>query len=234
MRWRPFFGKLERPVDPCVHDLAIRWSLPHAGPPRRLQRELRVELRRGTRQRDRLLERGTERIAVEPERVRATDLKPELSPFARLGFERDGAVQQRNCVVDFVPSDSELRRPLRPGDGLCAKTVDLLILSGPGEVYVFRTDGFGVVVGQQSSVIVAPWPGMLDPRGEGGMQLCPLRLRDAVVGNLTCERMLDRVLALARNRRAGAPAHEVAFGENVEVRHAADELVDRPRPEHAP
>src|SRR5439155_26876910 len=94
--------------------------------------------------------------------------------------------------------------------------------------------GFGVVMSQQSSVIVAPLPGMLDPRGEGSVQLCSLRLRDAVVGNLTCERVLDCVLALARNRRAGAPANEVAFRENVEVRHAADELVDRPRPEHAP
>src|SRR5438552_254496 len=71
---RVFVGKLERTIDPLVDDLPIRWSLPHAGPARRLQRKLRIELRRGTGELYRLLDRRPERLAVESERVGATDL----------------------------------------------------------------------------------------------------------------------------------------------------------------
>ena len=71
---RVFFGKLERTIDPLIDDFPIRWSLPHAGPARRLQREFRIKLCRGTSELYCLLDRRPERLPVELERVRATDL----------------------------------------------------------------------------------------------------------------------------------------------------------------
>ena len=106
-------------------------------------------------------------------------------------------------------------------------------MPGPGEVGVLRTNRLGVVVRKQSSVLVASESGFLEPRGEGSVQLCPPRLGDALVDHLARERVLDRVLALAGKRGAGATADEVALGEQLEVGHTADELVDRARPEDA-
>ena len=79
---RVLLGKLECTIDPFVDDLPIRWSLPHAGPACRLEREFRVEIRGGTGELDCLLDRGTERLAVESECVRPTDLQPELGLLA--------------------------------------------------------------------------------------------------------------------------------------------------------
>src|SRR5256885_3737224 len=87
---------------------------------------------------------------------------------------------------------------------------------------------------EQRRMLVASLAAALEPAGETGVQLRPLRLRQAAVGDLTRERVLDRILTLARQRRAGAPADEVALGKQLEVGHAADELIDRPGPEDAP
>src|SRR5436309_3670277 len=94
MRWRAFFGKLDRTIDPFVDDLPIGWSLPHAGPARCLQRKLRIELRRGTEEVYCLFDCRTEGLAVESERVRASDLYPKISLFLRVGFEGGSSVQQ--------------------------------------------------------------------------------------------------------------------------------------------
>ena len=101
---RVFFGKLERTIDPLVDDLPIRWSLPHAGPARRLQRKFRIELRRRTGELYSLLDRRTERLAVEPECVRTTDLYPKLGLLAGVGFEGDRSVQQCDSIFDLIAS----------------------------------------------------------------------------------------------------------------------------------
>ena len=82
-------------------------------------------------------------------------------------------------------------------------------------------------------MLVASLAAALKPTGKTGVQLRPLRLRQAAVGDLTRQRVLYRILTLARQRRAGAPADEVALGKQLEVGHAADELIDRAGPEHA-
>ena len=108
-----------------------------------------------------------------------------------------------------------------------------MLVSAPGEVDVFGPHRLGVVVREQRRMLVAPLAA-LEPAGETCVQLRPLRLRQAAVGDLPSERVLDRILALARQRRPGAPADEVTLGEQLEVGHAADELVDRTRPENTP
>src|SRR5439155_240992 len=92
----------------------------------------------------------------------------------------------------------------------------------------------GVVMREQRRMLVASLAAALEPAGETRVQLCPLRLRQAAVGDLARERVLDRILTLARQRRAGAPADEVALGKQLEVGHAADELIDQTGPEHTP
>src|SRR5437016_7162973 len=87
---------------------------------------------------------------------------------------------------------------------------------------------------EQRRMLVASLAAALEPAGETRVQLCPLRLRQAAVGDLARERVLDRILTLARQQRAGAPADEVALGKQLEVGHAADELIDRAGPEDAP
>src|SRR5436309_6672217 len=83
-------------------------------------------------------------------------------------------------------------------------------------------------------MLVAPLAAALEPAGETRVQLSPFRLRQAAVRDLARQCVLDRILTLARQRRSGAPANEVAIGEQFEVGHAADELIPRACPEDAP
>ena len=56
--------------------------------------------------------------------------------------------------------------------------------------------------------------------------------RQAGVGDVARQRVLDRILAVTRNRGAGATADEVALLEHLQIRFSLlNELVDRPRPE---
>jgi hypothetical protein len=120
MRWRAFIGKLDRTIDPLVDDLPIGWSLPHAGPARCLQRKLRVELPRGADKVYCLLDRLTERLAVESECVRASYLYPKLGLLPSVGFEGGSSVQQRDSIFDLISSDRKRRCAFRPFDGLRA------------------------------------------------------------------------------------------------------------------
>src|SRR5437763_14538588 len=66
------------------------------------------------------------------------------------------------------------------------------------------------------------------------MEVCATRLREALVGDLARQRVLERVLGLALERRARAPADEVAIFEDAEIRSSVlEQLVDRPGPEDA-
>ena len=84
-------------------------------------------------------------------------------------------------------------------------------------------------------MLVVPLDAALEPLGEGCVELRSFRLRQARVGDLARERMLDRVLSLARDRGTDTTANEVAVFEQAEVgTPATDQLVDRTRPEDAP
>src|SRR5919201_4217943 len=120
MGWGAFFGKLDRTIDPLVDDHSIGWSLPHAGPPRCLQRKLRVEVPRRTHEVYCLLDRRTEGLAIESERVCATDLYPEFGLFLSVGFEGGSSVQQCDSVFDLIASDRKRCRALRQFDSLRA------------------------------------------------------------------------------------------------------------------
>src|SRR6185437_8682432 len=74
----------------------------------------------------------------------------------------------------------------------------------------------------------------LQPGGEAGVQGRTLRLQQALVGDFARERVLDRVLLLARDVGAGTPADEVTLLEQREVRRLAPEqLADWTGPEGA-
>src|SRR5919204_173481 len=83
-------------------------------------------------------------------------------------------------------------------------------------------------------MLIASLAAAPEPAGKARVQLRPLCLRQAAVRDLARERVLDRILTLARQRRAGAPPDEVSLGEQLEVGHPADELIDRAGPEDAP
>ena len=75
----------------------------------------------------------------------------------------------------------------------------------------------------------------LEPLGEGRVELRSLGRRQGRVGDVTRERMLDRILAFAGYRRPDPAPDEIALLEQAEVGAAAvDQLVDRPGPEDAP
>src|SRR5207253_11044036 len=115
----------------------------------------------------------------------------------------------------------------------CAQHRNLVLPPGPGEVDVFAAHRLRVVVGKERRMLVVALAAPLEPARERGVQLRPPCLRQARVGHLPRERVLDRVLALAAQRGAGAAPDEVALGEQAKVRRTADELVDWPCPEDA-
>ena len=131
---RARFGKCECAFDPVVDDLTVRWPLPHAAAPRRLQRKLAVELRRRTAELDRVLHGRPKRFAVEPERVGAADLLPEPRPAGRVRLERNRPLQKRETLCDLVPA----RRPVPPpaaasgGRALAASPTRRLRQATPG------------------------------------------------------------------------------------------------------
>src|SRR5439155_10990588 len=128
------FRELQRAVDPPVDQLSIRQPLPHPRPARRLERELRIQLPGGTAELDRLLHGRAERFAVEPERVRMSDLLPELDLLLRIGFELNDAVKQREALVDLVAADGEVCRSSRPLGGALTESFHLLVSAGPGKI----------------------------------------------------------------------------------------------------
>ena len=163
------------------------------------------------------------------------DLLPDLAP-ARTGSSRarppDGA---EPAPPDLVAAHGQgrgaaqpRRRPARRGGRA------RVVLGPPGEVDVLRPHRLGVVVGQERRVLVAPVPRQLEPRGEARMKPRPSRLRQTSVGDVPGERVRDRELALADDRRARPVPHEIALLQQAKVRlDALEQLVDRTRPEGA-
>src|SRR5207253_5129920 len=169
-----------------------------------------------------------ERLAVVLECGRVADLLPNPRLSGAIGLELERLLERDDRLVDLVTSESERRRPPSPGHRLLAPLGQLLAPAGPREVCIFGSDGLQVVVGEQCGVIVVAFGTLLEPAGEGHVQLRSLRLWQARVGDLACERVLDCVLAFAGNRGADATTDEVAVFQQAEVgTPAADQLVDR-------
>jgi hypothetical protein len=74
----------------------------------------------------------------------------------------------------------------------------------------------------------------LEPIGEHRVESTAAGLRDAGVGDLARQCMLDRVLPIARDHRPPVASDEVALLEKVEVRLLPHEMNDRRGPEHPP
>jgi hypothetical protein len=90
------------------------------------------------------------------------------------------------------------------------------------------------VVGEKGRVLVAALAGPLEPLCEASMKVRPRRLRQGGVGHLARQRVFDRVLTLAGDRRAASAADEVALLEQREVGSCAlEQLLDRTGPEDA-
>jgi hypothetical protein len=89
-------------------------------------------------------------------------------------------------------------------------------------------------MGQQSSILVSALSGSLEPAREAGMEPRPLGGRQALVGDVAGQRVLDRELALADDGRPRSVTDEVALLEQAKVRlEALEELVDGAGPERA-
>src|SRR5207248_7110291 len=103
------------------------------------------------------------------------------------------------------------------------------------EVGVLRPHGLGVVVREERRVLVTAGAGPLAPAREVGVEAGAARLRKTPVRDFARERVLERVLGLALERRAAAAADEVAALQHAEVRlEPAEELVDGAAPERPP
>ena len=113
--------------------------------------------------------------------------------------------------------------------------LELLVRTGPGEVGGLGPHRLCVVVGQQSRVLVSAFSGPLEPAREARMEPRPLLRRQALVGDFAGERVLDRELALADDRRARSMTNEIPFLEHTQIRlEALEQLVDGAGPERAP
>ena len=129
---RTLLGEFERPLDPALDEIGIGLPLPDPPPADRLEGELRLHVRGGTADLDRLLHRLPEGVAVELERIRAADPLPELRLALWVALQLERRVEQRQALVDLVAAHSQLSRPPEPRQGLGAQPLRFVLASGPG------------------------------------------------------------------------------------------------------
>ena len=196
---RALLREVECLLEPAGDKTSIGLPLPHSPADGGRHRQLGVEIRRGAAEVDRRLHGGGERLAVVLEGIRVSDLLPDRGLAGGIGLELERLVEQDNRLVDLVACESQRRCAPSPGHRLSAPLGQLLVPAGPREVGVFRADGLQIVVGEQCCVLVVPLGTLLEPAGEGRVQLRSLRLWQARVGDLARERVLDCVLAFAGN-----------------------------------
>ena len=83
-------------------------------------------------------------------------------------------------------------------------------------------------------MLVASSSEALNPGGEGSVEVCPPGPRNARVRHFACDRVLDRVLALALDRGSEPAPDEISFLEQAEVGlRSRAKLVDGAAPEDA-
>src|SRR5262249_5984476 len=157
---------------------------------------LGVDVRRRSTELDRPFHGRDEALAVVLERACAADLVPEASLLDRIGLQTDGPMEEREAFVYLVAADRQLGRARGPLARLHAQLLGFGFVTRPGEVDVLGTDRLGVVVREESGVLVAALTAPLEPAREGGVKLRTSRLGQARVRDLARQRVLDRVLAL--------------------------------------
>src|SRR5581483_4019438 len=133
-----------------------------------------------------------------------------------------------------VPAQCQLGRSLEPAGGLSREPLALVVLARPRKVGVLGPRGFGIVMRQERRLLVAAAAEALEPRRERRVETGALRLRDARVGDLPGDCVLDGVLALPLDRRPVPATNEVALLEHAQVGlDAFEQLVDGAAPEDA-
>ncbi len=228
---RARLGEGERLLDPAVDELAARHPLPDRPTERGLEGELGVDrparrIRR--RGRDGLLHRRPEADPVVAQDVRPTDRQPDRRPFLDRRLEGQRPLEELHSLVDGVSRDGELGGPDRPVPGLSAEGGEALRLARPGEIDVLRSDRLGVVMGERGRVLVAPVAVMLDALRIGGVEPGPPRRRQAVIGHIPGEGVLEGVPPGRPVGRARDTADEVPAPQRHEVRlGTAQQLDDR-------
>ena len=200
-----------------------------------MEREEAVRVRHGCwvgRALKRAQHRRPEGLAVKLEHVRASDLSPAVSLVGLVRLEGESAVEQREAVVDLETSDRGFGCAPEPHERGRQQLFKLHLFPRPHQIGVVRSDSLGVVVRKERCVLVPPFSGPFDPSRERGVQPRPFRFRQARVRDLAGERVLDRILAVPRDRGAGPASDEVALLEDPQIRICAlNEVVDGAGPE---
>ncbi len=143
------------------------------------------------------------------------------------------AREQLDRLLHLVSPLCELACAATPGDGFLAQPFVLTRVVAPDEVGVLRPNRLRVVVGEQRRVLVTRPLSVVQPIADACMKATTSSLRDAGVGDLARERVLDCVLALADDRRASSAPDEVPLLEEIEVGLVTAEEMDHgARPEH--
>ena len=112
-------------------------------------------------------------------------------------------MEQRETVLDLVATDRKIGGAAEPEDGPLAQVCELVVVRiGPCEVDAVGSHRLCIVVGKQARVLVSTFSNPLEPGCEARVEARPLRRRQALVRDLARQRVLDRPLALAHDRRA--------------------------------
>ena len=149
--------------------------------------------------------------------------------------ELDRPREEFDRLVHLVPTPRELAGTAKPVHGPCTQPLELGGIVDPDEIDILGLDCLGVVVREERGVLVLAQVTGFQPVGEHRVEPAAPGLRNAGVGDLTRERVLDRVLAVARDHRPSVAPDEIALLEEVEVRLlTGQEVNDGRRPEHPP
>jgi hypothetical protein len=142
---------------------------------------------------------------------------PQLGPRLVARLEVDRSPEQADLLVEGVACAGELRGSTEPQPRFRPEQLDLVLLARPGKVDVFRADGLCIVVCEERRVLVAAFAEMFEPGCKSSVQPAAPRLRQTRVRDLARQRMLERELALAGQRRGRSPADEVPLLESEPV-----------------
>ena len=116
--------------------------------------------------------------------------------------EVDRTRQKLHRFVELVPPAGEAARASEPDDSPRAQPCELVFGARPDQVRVLGSHRLGVVVCEQGRMLVLCRAAPLEPVGERGVETAAPSLGDARVRDLASERVLDRELVLAGQRRA--------------------------------
>ncbi len=187
--------ELQRLAEPALEEAVVRRTPPHPAAHGRFEGELGVHP--GERlgllgQLDRLLHRRPHGLAVELQRVHPADRMPH--PGVVRG-ELGGAAKLREGVVEIEARQREGGGAAQPPQRSLREPLALVIAVAPCQLRDAGRDRLRVVVCQRAGAAVRRAVG-LEPAREGGVQACAARLRQAAVGDLAGECVLEDELGV--------------------------------------